>query len=296
MMILKTNPPKPDLLNIVRSRLRDLLNIAGSRLRDLLNIAGSRLRDLLFLLLLFILVPQIAGAKELNPFMCLRDLMPLTDRGAFQKQRDGVEKPFLRDDRYIIFPEVIKRKLSGFFVYDEKGAYYYDSAELGTGEAKKMIPLTHLADQKNRSVFQMVAQPTGLETLTIYYMPDFEISGSNTDGPVVLGSSVLPVVGAFVSRPEKYDYVYQNPNLSNDGELKDWIFKNSSGRRPASAEAVQINRQMVRLKTSKPKSEKRLWEPLQAELAMRKNWVKTHNLDERTFKDLSRALDGSCRE
>lgn len=248
------------------------------------------------LLLAFIFIPQLAGAEGFNTFACLRDLLPLTDRGTFQSQRTDVEKPFLRDDKYVIFPEVIKRKLSGFFVYDHAGAWYYDTVEVGLGTEKKTVPISELADRKKRSVFQMVAQPSGLETVTIYYMPDFDIAGSNSEGPVVLGSSVLPVIGAFVSRPEKYDYVYQNPNLSNDDQLKDWIFKNSSGRRPANAEAVQISRQIVKLKTASHKDEKRLWQPLQQELKLRKNWIKNHNLDEKTFRDLSRTMDGSCKE
>jgi hypothetical protein len=97
----------------------------------------------------------------------------------------------------------------------------------------------------------------------------------------MLGSSVLPVLGAIVSRPESYDFVYRNPEPM-------------LGRSPANAPSLPV--EMVALKTVSPKTQKRLWQPLYDELRLRKTWIKEHNLDEVTFKDLSRALDSSCRE
>lgn len=203
--------------------------------------------------------------------------MTVTNRGAFQRQRKEVESPFLRDDRYIVFPEVVKRKVTGFFVYDEKGAYYYDTAVLGV-ENKREIPIAQL---KAKKIFQMTVQPAGLETLTIFYQPGFESGNATKDGPVMLGSSVLPVVGAIVSRPESYDYAYHAPEISG-------------GRGPASAPVIPT--EMVSLKTGSPKSAERLWQPLHEELRLRKSWIKSHNLDEATFKNLSRIMDSTCRE
>lgn len=218
-----------------------------------------------------------AGTPQGSPFTCLKELMTVTDRGAFQRQRRDVEKPFVRDERYIVFPEVVKRNLTGFFVFDEKNAYYYDTAVTGI-ETKKEVPIAQL---KAKKIFQMTVQPAGLETLTIFYQPGFESEVATKDGPVMLGSSVLPVIGAVVSRPESYDYVYRTPEVS-------------SGRSPASASAIPT--EMVSLKTKSPKSVERLWQPLHDELRLRKSWIKSHNLDEATFKNLSRIMDTTCRE
>lgn len=218
-----------------------------------------------------------AGAPQGSPFTCLRELMTVTDRGSFQRQRKDVETPFIREDRYIIFPEVVKKNVTGFFVYDEKNAYYYDTAVMGV-ESKKETPIAQL---KAKKIFQMTVQPSGLDTLTIFYQPGFESEVATKDGPVMLGSSVLPIIGAVVSRPESYDYSYRVPEVSG-------------GRGPASASVVPT--QMVSLKTKSPKSVERLWQPLNDELRLRKNWVKSNNLDEATFKNLSRIMDTTCRE
>jgi hypothetical protein len=222
-----------------------------------------------------------AGTPKGSPFTCLKDILPLTDRGAYQSKRIDVETPFVRGNRFLVFPEVVKRKVTGFFVYDENSAWYYDTAVIGTAGKKIEVPIAGLDERKPAKIFQMVAQPAGLETVTIFYQPGFERDDTNKEGPVMLGSSVLPVVGAIVSRPESYDFVYRNPEPS-------------AGRSPAGVPALPV--EMVTLKTASPKSEKRLWQPLHEELRLRKAWIKEHNLDEVTFKDLSRALDSSCRE
>jgi hypothetical protein len=211
----------------------------------------------------------------------LKDILSLTDRGTYQSRRVDVETPFVRNNSFLVFPEVVKRKVTGFFVYDEKSAWYYDTVVIGTAGKQIEMPIANLGERKPTRIFQMVAQPAGLETVTIFYQPGFERDGANKEGPVMLGSSVLPVLGAIVSRPESYDFVYRNPEPA-------------FGRSPAGASSLPT--EMASLKTASPKSEKRLWEPLHNELSLRKTWIKEHNLDEVTFKDLSRALDSSCRE
>lgn len=233
------------------------------------------------ILAIFIGTSVHAGTPKGSPFACLKDLLPLTDRGTYQKKRVEVETPFVRDNRFIVFPEVVQRKVTGFFVYDGKIARYYDTAVIGAAGKKVEVPIAELGDKKPVKIFQMVAQPAGLETVTIFYQPGLERDGTNKEGPVMLGSSVLPVVGAIVSRPESYDFVYRNPDPA-------------TGRSPASMSAPPV--EIVTLKTVSPKGEKRLWQPLHDELSLRKTWIKEHNLDDATFKGLSRVLDSSCRE
>lgn len=222
-----------------------------------------------------------AGTPKGSPFTCLKDILPLTDRGVYQRKRVDVETPFVRNNHFLVFPEVVKRKVTGFFVYDENSAWYYDTAVIGTPGKTVEVPIADLGERKPIKIFQMVTQPSGLETVTIFYQPGFERDGANEEGPVMLGSSVLPVLGAIVSRPESYDFVYRNPEPM-------------LGRSPANAPSLPV--EMVALKTVSPKTQKRLWQPLYDELRLRKTWIKEHNLDEVTFKDLSRALDSSCRE
>jgi hypothetical protein len=235
-----------------------------------------------------------AGAEGFNTFDCLRDMMPLTERGSFQRQRVNVERPFMAGEKYMVFPEVIARKVTGFYVYDGKAAYYYDTIEARTEHGLSASPIAALAERKDRPLYQMTAQPAGLETVTIYYMPGFNAGETNKNGPVVLGTSVMPVIGAFVSRPEQYDYAYESPKDVPENRLQDWLAKQKGGRAPASEQ--KVDRELVSLKSKHKKSEAELWAPLKAELSLRRKWVRDHNLDDRTFKELSRVMDGSCRE
>lgn len=244
----------------------------------------------LLILLLFSL-----QARALNTFECLRDIMQVTDRGNYQKKRTDVERPFMVGDKHMVFPEVVKRKVTGFFVYDHKSAWYYDAVEIKEIKGKKTMPIADLSDVKERAVYQMVVQPAGLETITIYFLPGFDVTETNSEGPVMLGSTVLPIVGAIVSRPEKYDPVYTNPTSIDEDALKKWFYTNSSGRRPASANEMQINRKIVSLITQSRKEDSRLWQPITNELKIRQDWIKAHNLDEASFKEISRAMDHSCR-
>lgn len=247
-------------------------------------------------ILLFLLISFRAGAEGFNTFECLREMMPLTEHGSFQRKRTDVEKPFISDGKYLVFPEVLARKLTGFFVYDHDGAYYYDTIEVKSEGSPKDLPIAMLALAKERPLYQMVAQPGGLETMTIYYMPGYKAGGSNGNGPVILGTSVLPVVGAFLSRPEQYDYVYQSPQDVADNRLQEWLAKNKGGRTPAAVTEQKIDRQIVTLSTQRKKDEKVIWKPLKEELRMRRFWVKDHNLDNQTFKKISHLMDGPCKD
>lgn len=112
----------------------------------------------------------------------------------------------------------------------------------------------------------------------------------------MLGASVLPVVGAFVSRPDMTASAYTDPTSSSERDVKDWIVEKSGARSPASVEDVKINRTLVKLKTQKPKRVSQLWEPLQAEYVLRRDWVKKNNLDEQSFRQLTRIMSTSCHD
>ncbi len=251
-------------------------------------------RALSFFLILFSFPSASTGAEGFNTFACLRDLLPLTDHGAYQRKRRDVERPFITGDKYIVFPEVRARKVTGFYVYDRGGAYFYDTIEIREEGGIRTLPISGLVEAKERPLYQMVAQPGGLETMTIFYMPGFKVGETNSNGPVALGASVLPVVGAFISRPEKYDYVYQSPQDISDSRLQEWLVKHKGGRAPASEQ--KIARQIVSLSLKVRKNENELWRPLKQELRLRRAWIGNHNIDNQTFKEIRRAMDGSCKE
>lgn len=289
-----------------------------------------------------LLISFRVGAEGFNTFDCLRDMMPLTAHGIYQKLRKNVEKPFMVGTKYIVFPEVISRKLSGFYVYDSAGAYFYDTIETRTEEGTTALPIAGLELKPERPLYQMVAQPAGLETVTIYYMPGYNAFESNTNGPVALGTAILPVIGALISRPEQYDYVYESPKDATDNRLHEWMAKENAGRsiasvgakpipvdtatihavkprgptihavrRPASvtqsqtqaqaqaapapAPVPKIERKMVSLVTRRKLDDKAMWQPLKDELRLRREWTKSHNIDNRTFKSLSRILETTCK-
>ena len=252
-----------------------------------------------FFLITTLFVSKVAGAEGFNTFECLRDLLPATDRGSYQSDRNQVERPFVINNKYIVFPEIKGRGLTGFFLYDRLGAYYYDSIEAKGAAGNKITPIAELSAAKDKTLYQMVVQPGGLETVTIYYMPGFDSKETNASGPVVLGTSVLPVIGAFVSRPDQYDSVYQNPSAVPDGRLKEFISAGQS-RRPASASkeapALKIDRKIVSLGSRKIKDNARLWQPLKDELALRRDWIKKTNLDAKTSRDIARPLNGPCKQ
>ena len=104
--------------------------------------------------LLFLFISVSAGAEGFNTFDCLRDMMPLTERGSFQRQRVNVERPFMAGEKYMVFPEVIARKVTGFYVYDGKAAYYYDTIEARTEHGLSASPIAALAERASGTIIK----------------------------------------------------------------------------------------------------------------------------------------------
>ncbi len=242
-------------------------------------------------LLLFLLVwgPQ---AFAFNEFDCLRDMIPVTAHSALQVKRKGVEQPFMLDDNHMVFAEVHKKTVTGFYVYTRGGSWYYDAIQ--AGDEQPVEPISALS-KHGKILYQMVVQPAGLETVTLYFMPGFDARETNHEGPVMLGASVLPVVGAILSRPEKADFMYQDPRAVSEQELKGWVYRNMSGRKPASVDALQLQKKIVKLRTKQAKSAEHMRAILANELKLREKWVEDRNLDDRTFRSLNHALQTTCK-
>jgi len=254
----------------------------------MMTLKTNRLSAAILILVLFILGPLQTRASS---FECLRDLMPITDRAAVQSKRDGVEEPFIVNEKYIVFPEVSNGTVTGFFFYGVKSAAYYDAAEI----KGRTVSLGDLTFKSADGIYELVAQPAGLETVTVSLLPGFKIAPTSKEGPVVLGASVLPVIGAFVSRPELAKSAYLNPKSMNDIVIQKWM-GDRMDRRPASVEDIKINSTILKLKTIQSKDQDDLMQPLRTELKLRKTWIQTHNLDEKAFKQLTLTLEGSCKE
>lgn len=245
------------------------------------------------LVLAFVLMGA-GRARAFDTFECVRDLMPVTEQSAFQSKRQGVEKPFMLNEKFMAFPEIKGGAVTGFYIYSHGHARYYDSFEAKENAAKKK-PLTELNRIGHFSLYNLIAQPLGLETVMLQFMPGFGVDDTTHGGPVMLGSSVMPVVGALMSRTnEQLISVYNNPSDSDEKDLKQWIADHSS-RRPADVNSIEIDKQMIRLTTRKEKSKAELWAPLNNELIVRKKWVQEHNLAEESFRQLSRVMETSCK-
>lgn len=232
-------------------------------------------------------------AWAFNTLDCLRDLMPLTERGNFQPKRSNVEPPFFVDGGFLVFPEVVNKKLVGFFFYKGSKAWHFDAVKSAKG---KTVAISNLKFSPATGMLQLVAQPEGLETVSLPYLPGYNPTEDNRDGAVVLGTSVLPVVGALVSRPDRAQLVYQDPRADADSRLKAWIHANSTGRRPAAVEDVKINKTIFHMLSLQSVNDERLWQPLKEELRLRQSWIKTSNLDEATFRKFNGVLQTSCKE
>ena len=222
-----------------------------------------------------------------NPsFNCVRDLLPITGKAALHVKRSGVERPFSVSDKYLVFPEVSNDRVTGFYVYSDNKAAYYDMA----GDRA-------LADfdGSDLTLYELVAQPNGLETIAIQLLPGFRSGKTVTQAPVVLGTTIMPVVGAVVSRGSSaLKSVYSNPADVHESDLQEWIYQRMA-RRPASVKNVIIRRKLLHLSTRDEKSATELQAPLRAEMAARKAWVRSRNLDEESFRKLARLMDGACR-
>jgi hypothetical protein len=217
--------------------------------------------------------------------------MPITDRASLQNKRQGVEEPFVVSDKFVVFPEISNGIVSGFYFYGPKGGAYYDAVD----RSGKIVSLGDLTFNSKDGTYELVAQPGGLETVAVHYLPGFKTAATGKDGPALLGASVLPVIGAFVSRPDLDKVAYQNPKNVNDVVVRKWMEENWTGRKPASQE-LAVNTTILKLKTIQEKSADELWKPLKSELKLRKAWIQTHNLDEQAFKQLSLTMEGSCKE
>lgn len=244
--------------------------------------------SLLSLIFLIVNAPQAFAFSE---FDCLRDMLPVTSHGSFQAKRKGVEQPFMVDDNHMVFPEVANKVVTGFYIYTREGGWYYDSVQ---APDKPGEPISAL-NQRGKVLYQMVAQPGGLETVTLYYMPGYDARETNQEGPVMLGSSILPVVGAFVSRPEKTEFVYQNPKEVSEDELKAWVYRNMSSRKPASASKIALTKMIVKLSVQNSKDGDAVLEPMKHELTLRRQWSENRNLDDQTFRSLTRVMQTTCK-
>lgn len=249
-------------------------------------------------LLLFILMFLTGGrASALDVFECVRDLMPISEQASFQAQRAGVEHPFMLDGRFMIFPEVKKGQITGFFVYTSSAqAFYYDAVRKTQLDQKPVTTAIRSLPKFENHVYQMTAQPSGIETMTLLFMPGYLVEDTTGHGPVVLGASVLPVVGAFISRKsDQLKTVYHNPADAHESDLQQWVYSRQA-RRPASVKEVEVPRVMVQLTNIEKKSLTELWAPLKAEFKVRKHWVQNHNLDENAFRQFNSVLRTTCRE
>jgi hypothetical protein len=203
---------------------------------------------------------------------CLRELLPITDKVSTHGDRKDWEKPFLVNDNFIVFPEVKDGKVSGFYVYGKKRGQYYDVAQ---SPSKKILKRTTLAELTQGAIYDMVAQPEGLETVTIAFAPQLKNIPSRTPSSAALGASMLPVVGALMALQEKPESrtVYTPPD-------------------PHQTEGK--TRKLMQLGTATIKSQEEIFEPVKQELELRKKWLQKANLDDATFKDLNRILQHSC--
>ena len=235
-------------------------------------------------------------AFALETFECVRDLIPITEQAAFQSKRKQVEKPFMASEKYMAFPQVIKDAVTGFFLYSSGHAWYYDSVE--SADPSVIETPRSIADLKRTNqftLFNLVVQPTGLETVTLQYMPGFGNNETTQGGPVILGSSLMPVVGAFMSRTnEQLAVVFRNPREVDNDDLKRWVYEHLS-RKPAAEGDITIEHQLLHLATRKELTKAELWRPMMDELKLRKVWVQNHNLDEDTFKKFSRIMETTCK-
>ena len=241
----------------------------------------------LFLLSIFLGVRAEAGAP--NRFECLRDLLPVTAPALLQKRRVGFEEPFMvGESRYMVFPEVADGKLRGFFIYDRTQAWHYDGMEDGSS-------LQDLHFDSAQGILELVAQPNGLETVRISYLPGYNPRRPPLEGAAMLGSSVLPVVGALVSRPGLSDKIaYHNPDRVPSSDLKAWFQSQAGGRAPASASASnqELTRTLRRLRRAPSRASD--WRPLESELQLRRTWIRSHNLDEKSFRQFNRLMQTTC--
>ena len=227
-------------------------------------ILKTNLRRWIFALCFELLFLANAQAGEVE---CLRDLIPITDNVSYRMRRAGVERPFVVSGKFVVFPEVQGAQLTGFYIYTDKSKKYYD-AVMG----KKSV-----ADLAAGFVYDLVAQPDGLETVTVSYTPQMSQQSSRTPSSAAVGSSMLPVVGVLVEFQEnrKAKAIYNDPSKLS--------------------QTAAFDRKLMQLSTKKSKSSADLLSPLRAELKIRKDWIQRANLDNESFKQLNKVLQTTCK-
>ncbi len=247
-----------------------------------------------FALLLTLLVGW-GRASALNVFECTRGLMRVTERALLQAERKGFEAPFFAGE-YLVFPEVNNGKLVGFFVYKDKRAWHYDSVErLAKTKVQPSIRLESAPLSRDR-IYQLIAQPDGLRTMTLQYLPGIGATEASAKAPVALGATVLPVVGAWIGRTRPVTRsVYYDPAKIPESKIRSWLYQHLD-RKPSSPEEIEIKRPLIRLTSSSKLQNNALWQPLESELQLRKNWIRSNNLDADSFQLFSQLLQGPCRE
>lgn len=250
--------------------------------------------------LLLGLAVSASPARALDRVACLRDLLPATERGRGQIKRAGLGEPFLANTLDIVIPARQGRQVTGFYLYRGTRAWFYDHAVNARAVRTRIRDLRFVASD---GIYDLVAHPEGVETVSIPFLPEFDPMEKEAAGPVMLGSSILPVIGAFVSRPDREDTAYINPRTLVPDDLQAWARRHGGGRSPAAAQSTAtaaastepLPTTILRLEaTEMPTAD--LWRPLENELRARRAWVQTHNLDQQSFVVLTRAMAGACRD
>lgn len=241
---------------------------------------------------LLVLALTSTPAFAFSTMNCLKDMIPLTDHGVFQRERKRVENPFFVNDKYLVFPEVEGGRLHGFYVYADDHAWYFDAVK----DDAKTLKISDLTFKPEEGILELVGQPEGLETISLSYVPGYNPYESDSKGPVILGAAVLPVVGGLVTPKQPVQTVYYDPKRATEDELKAWVAKHTSGRKPAKVNSTVVNEKIVKLVSIEKPSQEQLWAPLKQELKLRKAWVKNNNLDEETFRRFGHVMETTCKQ
>lgn len=199
-----------------------------------------------------------ASNQSYNVIDCLRELIEISDHGVF-KNRKGFEQPVSLSREFLAFPEIRNNKLNGFYIYNRDAAFYYDAVEFPDGQR---VAIKELAYKEEVGIYRMTAQPLGLETVSIDYLPGFD--------------------------PDKNGRQYNSPALQPERVVKKWMF-------PEQKDA-EIKHTLLRLLSQGSKTPEQLWAPVHEEKKMRRSWIQRHNLDQAAFRNLNRVLEGVCRE
>lgn len=181
------------------------------------------------LISILLAVPARAGTA----FDCLRDILPATELAANRIKRKGWKTPYFHRE-FLIFPEVTYDRTTAFYVYKGDKAWYYDSV-VDAVSPKGRRPIGDLEASSEFDVYELIAQPEGLETLPVIYDPA-----------------------------------------------------------PAAKRSGDVRKRILRFYTAEEKAGQDLWAPLNKELKLRREWMRSHNLDEAAFKKLNEALKSSC--